>query len=104
MKKHRLSFWVAECEEFKTMGKTYTNLSLDEAVNIYNKLISVPVKKCMGPGLGFTVDKGTEDETTLTLLSGQFIFSSMTKSYLDEFDKITGYIKEHISDAEIYEV
>lgn len=54
-----ITFYVAECMEFPVMGEYHNNLTLEEAIKIYE---SIPAERLHGiKGIGFDLQDGDED-------------------------------------------
>lgn len=45
---YEVKYYVAECEEFPSLGYSEYNLTLDEAVDLYNRIPGTNLIKCMG--------------------------------------------------------
>lgn len=80
-----ISFYVAECMEFPTLGEYHEGLTLKEAAQI---LDTIPAERMSGgKGIGFTLHAGTEpsmDDSTFELYS----FSTIdvdTINHIEEF-------------------
>lgn len=64
----QISFYVAECMEFPVLGEFYENLSLDEAMKLYNR---IPAERMNGiKGIGFCLDDGSMYDGNFELMSG----------------------------------
>ena len=54
-----ITFYVAECMEFPVMGEYHNNLTLEEAIKIYE---SIPADRLHGgKGIGFDLQDGDKD-------------------------------------------
>ena len=54
-----ITFYVAECMEFPFMGEYHNNLTLEEAIKIYE---SIPAERMHGgKGIGFDLQDGDKD-------------------------------------------
>ena len=63
---NHLSFYVAECMEFPTLGEFYENLTLEEAIRIYE---NIPADRMNGiKGIGFELKDGSDYEGTYELM------------------------------------
>lgn len=49
----RITFYAAECMEFPDHWDLYENLTLEEAVKAYQKILKK--RSCCGPGIGFVL-------------------------------------------------
>lgn len=79
-----LTFYVAECMEFPVMGEFHDNLSLDEAIKIYE---SIPSDRMNGiKGIGFDL----QDDT---IFAGQYELFSGDKVLYDAIDMVDHYKK-----------
>ena len=66
-----LTYYVAECMEFPNLGEYHDNLSLEEAVRIYQE---IPAERMNGiKGIGFELKDGSDYEGTFPILTGQTI-------------------------------
>ena len=66
-----LTYYVAECMEFPNLGEYHDNLSLEEAVRIYQE---IPVERMNGiKGIGFELKDGSDYEGPFPILTGQTI-------------------------------
>mgnify|MGYP003372917432 CR=1 FL=1 len=66
-----LTYYVAECMEFPNLGEYHDNLSLEEAVRIYQE---IPSERMNGiKGIGFELKDGSDYEGPFPILSGQTI-------------------------------
>ena len=66
-----LTYYVAECMEFPNLGEYYDNLSLEEAVRIYQE---IPAERMNGvKGIGFELKDGSDYEGPFPILTGQTI-------------------------------
>ena len=66
-----LTYYVAECMEFPSLGEYHDNLSLEEAIRIYQK---IPAERMNGiKGIGFELKDGSDYEGPFPILTGQTI-------------------------------
>ena len=66
-----LTYYVAECMEFPNLGEYHDNLSLEEAVRIYQ---GIPAERMNGiKGIGFELKDGSDYEGPFPILTGQTI-------------------------------
>lgn len=66
-----LTYYVAECMEFPNLGEYHDNLSLEEAVRIYQE---IPAERMNGiKGIGFELKDGSDYEGSFPILTGQTI-------------------------------
>ncbi|KAA3383944.1 LPD16 domain-containing protein, partial [Akkermansia muciniphila] len=66
-----LTYYVAECMEFSNLGEYHDNLSLEEAVRIYQE---IPAERMNGvKGSGFELKDGSDYEGPFPILTGQTI-------------------------------
>ena len=66
-----LTYYVAECMEFPNLGEYHDNLSLEEAVRIYQE---IPAERMNGiKGIGFELKDGRDYEGPFPILTGQTI-------------------------------
>lgn len=66
-----LTYYVAECMEFPNLGEYHDNLSLEEAVRIYQE---IPAERMNGiKGIGFELKDGSDYEGPFPILTGQII-------------------------------
>ena len=66
-----LAYYVAECMEFPNLGEYHDNLSLEEAVRIYQE---IPAERMNGiKGIGFELKDGSDYEGPFPILTGQTI-------------------------------
>ena len=66
-----LRYYVAECMEFPNLGEYHDNLSLEEAVRIYQE---IPAERMNGiKGIGFELKDGSDYEGPFPILTGQTI-------------------------------
>lgn len=78
-----ISFYVAECMEFPVMGEYHNNLTLEEAIKIYE---SIPAERLHGiKGIGFDLQDGDED------YSGEYGLMSGDRIDRDLIDMIPHY-------------
>ena len=68
----RLSYYVAECMEFTNLGEYHENLSLSEAIRLYE---AIPAERMNGvKGIGFQLEgEGLYGGTSFPILSGRTI-------------------------------
>ena len=94
-----ISFYVAECMEFSVMGEYHNNLTLEEAIKIYE---SIPAERLHGiKGIGFDLQDGDED------YSGEYGLMSGDRIDRDLIDMIPHYkesplVQKAINDMEKY--
>lgn len=66
-----LTYYVAECMEFPNLGEYHDNLSLEEAVRIYQE---IQAERMNGiKGIGFELKDGSDYEGPFPILTGQTI-------------------------------
>ena len=66
-----LTYYVTECMEFPNLGEYHDNLSLEEAVRIYQE---IPAERMNGiKGIGFELKDGSDYEGPFPILTGQTI-------------------------------
>ena len=66
-----LTYYVAECMEFPNHGEYHDNLSLEEAIRIYQE---IPAERMNGiKGIGFELKDGSDYEGPFPILTGQTI-------------------------------
>ncbi|NCB92427.1 MAG: DUF3849 domain-containing protein [Clostridia bacterium] len=94
-----ISFYVAECMEFHVLGEYHDNLTLEEALKIYE---TIPKERMHGiKGVGFTLNDGSiYDGMEYELMIGD-------KVQMDALDLVPHYlesplVQEAISEVEIY--
>ena len=69
--KDTLTYYAAECMEFPNLGEYHDNLSLEEAVRIYQE---IPAERMNGiKGIGFELKDGSDYEGPFPILTGQTI-------------------------------
>ena len=69
--KDTLTYYVAECMEFPNLGEYHDNLSLEEAIRIYQE---IPAERMNGiKGIGFELKDGSDYEGPFPILTGQTI-------------------------------
>ena len=78
-----ISFYVAECMEFHSLGKVYQCRSLEQAVKRYRNLPEEMA--CMGNGIGFTIK---DDDS---IYSGEFDLVSANRLDVDIINSIPYY-------------
>lgn len=78
-----ISFYVAECMEFPSLGKVYQCRSLEQAVKRYRNLPEELA--CMGNGIGFTIK---DDDSIYT---GDFDLLSVNRLDVDIINSIPYY-------------
>ena len=94
-----ISFYVAECMEFPVMGEYHNNLTLEEAIKIYE---SIPAERLHGiKGIGFDLQDGDEN------YSGEYELMSADRIRRDLIDMIPHYkesplVQKAIADMEKY--
>ena len=94
-----ISFYVAECMEFPVMGEYHNNLTLEEAIKIYE---NIPAERLHGiKGIGFDLQDGDED------YSGEYELMSADRIDRDLIDMIPHYkesplVQKAIADMEKY--
>lgn len=80
-----LTFYVAECMEFTTLGEYSENLALEEAVRLYE---AIPAERMSGiKGIGFRLHKAGEEadmDSTMAILNGNTIDVDMI-NHVSEF-------------------
>ena len=70
-KENPLRYYVAECMEFPNLGEYHDNLSLEEAIRIYQE---IPAERMNGiKGIGFELKDGSDYEGPFPILTGQTI-------------------------------
>ena len=66
-----LTYYAAECMEFPNLGEYHDNLSLEEAIRIYQE---IPAERMNGiKGIGFELKDGSDYEGPFPILTGQTI-------------------------------
>ena len=81
----KITFYVAECMEFPVLGEYHDNLTLQEAVALYEKF---PSERMNGvKGIGFCLEDGSMYEGEYELMSGDKI----SKDLID----LVPYYKDH---------
>ena len=66
-----IRYYVAECMEFPTMGEYHDNLSLEDAVRLYQ---AIPAQRMNGiKGIGFELKDSSDYEGTFPILTGETI-------------------------------
>ena len=94
-----IRFYVAECMEFPVMGEYHSNLTLEEAIKIYE---NIPAERMHGiKGIGFDLQDGDQD------YSGEYELMSADKINRDLIDMIPHYkesplVQKAIADMEKY--
>lgn len=69
--KDTLTYYTAECMEFPNLGEYHDNLSLEEAIRIYQE---IPAERMNGiKGIGFELKDGSDYEGPFPILTGQTI-------------------------------
>ena len=69
--KDTLTYYAAECMEFPNLGEYHDNLSLEEAIRIYQE---IPAERMNGiKGIGFELKDGSDYEGPFPILTGQTI-------------------------------
>ena len=70
-KEETIRYYVAECMEFPNLGEYHDNLSLEEAIRIYQE---IPAERMNGiKGIGFELKDGSDYEGPFPILTGQTI-------------------------------
>ena len=70
-KEETICYYAAECMEFPNLGEYHDNLSLEEAVRIYQE---IPAERMNGiKGIGFELKDGSDYEGPFPILTGQTI-------------------------------
>lgn len=77
-----LTFYVAECMEFPVLGEIHEDLTLDEAVEIYNKIPGERING--GKGIGFDLEDGS-------FYSGQYPLMCKGRIDMDLLNHIEHY-------------
>lgn len=81
----KITFYVAECMEFSVLGEYHDNLTLQEAVALYEK---IPSERMNGvKGIGFCLEDGSMYDGEYELMSGDKI----SKDLID----LVPYYKDH---------
>ena len=81
-KEETIRYYVTECMEFPNLGEYHDNLSLEEAVRIYQE---IPAERMNGiKGIGFELKDGSDYEGPFPILTGHTI-------YLDTIQSIDYY-------------
>lgn len=81
----KITFYVAECMEFPVLGEYHDNLTLQEAVELYEK---IPSERMNGvKGIGFCLEDGSLYDGEYELMSGDKI----SKDLID----LVPYYKDH---------
>ena len=81
-KEETICYYAAECMEFPNLGEYHDNLSLEEAVRIYQE---IPAERMNGiKGIGFELKDGSDYEGSFPILTGHTI-------YLDTIQSIDYY-------------
>ena len=94
-----ISFYVAECMEFPVMGEYHNNLTLEEAIKIYE---SIPAERMHGgKGIGFDLQDGDKD------YSGEYELMCWDRVDRELIDMIPHYkesplVQKAINDMEKY--
>ena len=94
-----ITFYVAECMEFPVMGEYHNNLTLEEAIKIYE---SIPAERMHGgKGIGFDLQDGDED------YSGEYELMCWDRVDRELIDMIPHYresplVQKAINDMEKY--
>lgn len=93
----KITFYVAECMEFPVLGEYHDNLTLQEAVELYEK---IPSERMNGvKGIGFCLEDGSMYDGEYELMSG----GKISREGID----LVPYYKDHplvqkaISDLEV---
>ena len=74
-KEPALTFYVAECMEFPVLGEYHENLTLQEAVEIYEKIPDD--RMSAGKGIGFNLDDGSDYAGEYGLMQGGKVYSDL---------------------------
>ena len=70
-KEETICYYAAECMEFPNLGEYHDNLSLEEAIRIYQE---IPAERMNGiKGIGFELKDGSDYEGPFPILTGQTI-------------------------------
>lgn len=94
-----ITFYVAECMEFPAMGEYHDNLTLEEAIKIYE---SIPADRLHGgKGIGFDLQDGDKD------YSGEYELMCLDRVDRELIDMIPHYkesplVQKAINDMEKY--
>lgn len=98
-KKATISFYVAECMEFPVMGEYHDNLSLQEALKIYE---NIPADRMHGiKGIGFMLHDGSiYDDMEYELMSADKIREDMLD--LVPYYKENPLVQKAIADIRMY--
>ena len=98
-KEATISFYVAECMEFPVMGEYHDNLSLQEALKIYE---NIPADRMHGiKGIGFTLhDESVYDDMEYELMSADKIREDMLD--LVPYYKENPLVQKAIADIRTY--
>lgn len=81
----KITFYVAECMEFPVLGEYHDNLTLQEAVELYEK---IPSERMNGvKGIGFCLEDGSMYDGEYELMSGDKISRDMIE--------LVPYYKDH---------
>ena len=94
-----ITFYVAECMEFPVMGEYHNNLTLEEAIKIYE---SIPADRLHGgKGIGFDLQDGDKD------YSGEYELMCWDRVDRELIDMIPHYkesplVQKAINDMEKY--
>ena len=107
--KQTLTFYVAECSEFHSLGEFYDNLTLEEAVKVFE---SIPPERMNGiRGMGFNLHtEGQEPymDSEFDILTGKVIDVD-TINHIAEFrdnplvQQAVKEVMEHFPNAEIWD-
>ncbi len=96
-KKPEISFYVAECLEFPSMGEYHDNIAtLQDAMEIYRQ---IPADRLSGiKGIGFCLDDGSEYDGNFELMSG----GTVRKDIINEIPhyKESPLVQKAIADME----
>lgn len=94
-----ISFYVAECMEFPVLGEYHDNLSLEEALEIYEK---IPVDRMHGiKGIGFTLHDGSiYNDMEYELMSADEVRKDMVD--LVPYFKENPLVQKAVADLESY--
>lgn len=100
-----ISFYVAECMEFTSLGEYHENINtIEEAINIYN---SIPGERANGgKGIGLVIHDNNDDfynESEYGIFINGHIDTLMTDTWSgSDYFKNNSYIKKAITDLKRY--
>lgn len=92
-----LSFYVAECMEFPTLGEYHDNLDFEEAVRIYESIPSSRINGIKGIGFVLHTENVPDQDLTYELVSGQVIDVDMI-NHVPEFRE-SPLVQQAVQDA-----